>query len=446
MQSKSVWELATLAHNIDIHEISGPAVEALDKYLIDSFSVGAAGMRTPEMNSFLAAWPHTSGHCSLFGTRETASLEEAIMLNGTALCVLELDEGNKFARGHPGAHVLPAALAEGQRIDASGGDLLSAVLAGYEVATKVAREFAPAAGLHPHGHWGAIGAAVAIGKLNSFSLEHLAQAIDAAAGLPLATPFSAATKGSFVRNSWIPSAGINGVTAARIVQAGLGSVDGTGESTYGDLLGSINEQDSAGTTSWEITGSYFKRHPSCNYTHPPADAVLELVDSHSLVPNEVASIQVGTHSLAASLIESQPQTRLAAMFSIPHVVAVALAKGECRPTDFSPENLNDPEIARLRNLVTVELNANIDRKRPAERGAIVAVTTALGEVYTASVPNSIGDADYHPFSYEQIVDKATHLIGAVDTHHIVDEVNSLKTLSSLRSFATSTEHSHIQET
>src|SRR5699024_5271905 len=219
------------AHSVGMHMTPAPVADALEKYLIDSFSVGAAGMSAAEMRSLRTAWPRTPGPCGLFGTRLSASLEDAIMLNGTALCVLELDEGNKFARGHPGAHVLPAALAEAQRLNSSGATFLASVLAGYEVATKVARTFKPAPGVHPHGHWGAIGAAVAVGKLNDFSAKQLAQAIDAAAGLPLASPFSAATKGSFVRNAWIAGAGLHGVTAARIVQAELGSVDETGTAT-----------------------------------------------------------------------------------------------------------------------------------------------------------------------------------------------------------------------
>lgn len=434
MRSLAVWELAKFTHRIDIDAIPGRVAESLEMYLTDSFSVGVAGMRTPEMRDLATVWTPSDGPCTLFGTDTSVGLEQAIMLNGSALCVLELDEGNKFARGHPGAHVLPAALAEGQRIGSTGADLMTAVLSGYEIATRIARAFTPRPGLHPHGHWGAIGAAVAVGRLNDFTAEQLAQVIDAAAGLPLATPFASALAGSFVRNAWIPSASLNGVTAARIVQAGLGSVDATGISTYGELLGSIDERELIRDLGdrWEITGGYFKRHSSCNYTHPPADAALELMFSGEFTSEEIADIRVYTHTLALSLDGRHPQTRLAAMFSIPHVVAVALATGSCQPVDFSPGRLDFPEIVRLRNLVSVELDTIIDGRRPAERGARVEITTASNVKHSAFLPNSVGDADYQPFTREQIIDKSRALIGPTTTHKIVTDVAGLRSRHCLR--------------
>ena len=428
MRSQAVWELASFAQGIDIDAIPSQVAESLEMYLTDSFSVGVAGMRTPEMRDLVSVWPPSDGPCALFGTDTTVSLEQAIMLNGSALCVLELDEGNKFARGHPGAHVLPAALAEMQRIGSNGADFMTAVLAGYEVAARIARAFSPRPGLHPHGHWGAIGAAVAVGRLNGFTRDQLAQVIDAAAGLPLATPFASALAGSFVRNAWIPSAGLNGVTAARIVQAGLGSVDDTGTSTYGELLGTIDEREVIRGLGdrWEITGGYFKRHSSCNYTHPPADAALELKFSGEFNIEEIADIRVHTHALAIPLDERHPRTRLAAMFSIPHVVAVALVTGSCRPIDFSPDRLDAPEIVRLRNLVSVELYSIIDGRRPAERGARVDVSTASDIEHSAFLPNSVGDADYQPFTLEQIIDKSRALIGPMTAQKIVTEVAGLR--------------------
>lgn len=434
MRSSTVRELANFAQGLDIDAVPARIADSLEMNLTDSFSVGVAGMRTPEMRDLTSVWPSSRGPCALFGTDTTVGLEQAIMLNGSALCVLELDEGNKFARGHPGAHVLPAALAEAQRKRSTGSDFMTAVLAGYEVAARIARSFTPRPGLHPHGHWGAVGAAVAIGKLNNFARNQLAQVIDVAAGLPLATPFASALAGSFVRNAWIPSAGLNGVTAARIVQAGLGSVDGTGVSTYGDLLGTVDEREVIRDLGdrWEITGGYFKRHSSCNYTHPPADAALELMSSGGFTTQEIANIRVHTHALALPLDERNPRTRLAAMFSIPHVVSVALATGACRPIDFSPVRLDLPEIVRLRNLVSIELDTAIDDRRPAERGARVEVTTTSGIEHSAFLPNSVGDADFHPFTLDQIVDKSRSLIGPKASQKIVAEVAELRSRHSLR--------------
>ena len=58
---------------------------------------------------------------------------DAALLNGTAGTWLELDEGNLFAKGHPGIQVVPAAVALAQEFGAS-RTLLIAVALGYELA------------------------------------------------------------------------------------------------------------------------------------------------------------------------------------------------------------------------------------------------------------------------------------------------------------------------
>src|SRR5690606_36192325 len=156
----------------------------------------------------------------------------------------------------------------------SGPRLLTAILAGYEVAARFARACVPRPGLHPHGNWGATGAAAAVGVLYDLDASRLAAAIDAAGGLVLATGFESALAGSFVRNTWVGCAGVAGLTAANLARAGLGTVDGTAASTLGGLLGSMEPAelvDALGDRI-DITGGYFKRHASCSYTHPPADA------------------------------------------------------------------------------------------------------------------------------------------------------------------------------
>lgn len=439
MHEEVLRELSTFAARVDIDAVPGVVTAALRQTLLDSFGVAIAGANTPEVRRLAEQWVLGSGRSSRWGAPGAIGLEAAIMLNGIALCSLELDEGNKYARGHPGAHVLPAALAEAERLDSGGPAFLSAVLAGYEVAARIARGFSPREGLHPHGNWGAIGAAVAVGRLNGFAAEQLAEAMDAAAGLVLASPFASAVEGSFVRNTWVGAAGVNGVTAVRIVQAGLGSVDATGTESLGRLLGSV---DPAAIVSglgerWEIAGGYFKRHSSCNYTHPPADAAIAIRGRHAPAVADIAGIEVATHALAAPLNAARPRSRLAAMFSIPHVVAVAIIAGECLPESFSPDRLGDAVVDELRQRVRVVLDAEIDARRPAERGARVTVELTTGERLVEQVPNPIGDADYHPFTPAETLAKLAGLIGdrrAKSVRAGVDAIWNSKTLRDATGF------------
>ena len=438
MNEAVLGTLSAFADSVGRENLGRELTEATDKTLIDSFAVALAGSRTPEVRRLVETWPMPAGDSTVWGTDLTTDSATATLINGISLCSLELDEGNKFARGHPGAHVLPAAVAEAERLGRSAEDLRAAFLAGYEVSARIARGFQPRPGLHPHGTWGAIGAAVAVAKLNGADAETIAGAMDAAAGLSLAPPFSSATKGTFVRNAWVGQAGAHGIAAARLALAGLAPQHETGMAVFDDLLGTLDPDGIiAGLGErWEISGGYFKQHSACNYTHPPADAALEIRARSDVRPEAVASIRVETHALAVPLGEKDPTSRLAAMFSIPHVIAVALTDGACAPASFAPDALGRPDVARLRGLVDVALDDEIDARRPAERGARVTVTMIDGSAIAAEVRNAIGDADFHPFDRARIEEKAAALIGSERATAIADLVDAFGRTPDIRSITT----------
>ena len=251
---------------------------------------------------------------------------------------LELDEGNKYARGHPASHIFPAALAVAQERNASGAELAAALVVGYEVASRFGRATRLKPGVHPHGNWGVAGAAAAVSRLMGLDPASTAAALDTAGGLALATPFESALVGNAVRNAWVGAANVSGLVAARMAAAGIASVDGTPASTLGGILGVLDPEelrDRSRQPRFDLENGYFKRHASCSYTHPPADAVLNiLAENPDLRPEQVSSVRVETHGIAAPLKRTECRTRLAAMFSIPYVVAAAMVEGNCRPAAF----------------------------------------------------------------------------------------------------------------
>ncbi|HSI93830.1 MAG TPA: MmgE/PrpD family protein, partial [Jiangellaceae bacterium] len=233
-------ELGAFAAELKLGSVAEPVRQATDLMVLDSIGVIVAGMRTDELRALLHQLDPPSGPARLIGAGRNAPVEAATLLNGTAACVLELDEGNKHARGHPAAHVLPIALSVGASMDASGEAVLTAFLAGHEVAARFGRATQLAPGVHPHGNYGATGAAAAAARLLGLDADGIAAAIDAAAGLALAPPFKSALAGSFVRNTWLGVAGTHGLLAAQLAAAGLATVDGTAAASLGGILGSLD--------------------------------------------------------------------------------------------------------------------------------------------------------------------------------------------------------------
>jgi 2-methylcitrate dehydratase PrpD len=266
-----------------------------------------------------------------------------------------------------------------------------------------------------------------VARLRRADGDATAAAIDAAAGLALAAPWESALRGSFVRNTWLGAANVAGTVAACLGVAGLADVDGTPDLTLGGLLGELMPEELTVElgTRFDVSWGYFKRHSSCSYTHPPVDAVLAILEDAPLDPATVASVLVETNRLAAPLNGVELPTRLAAMFSIPYVVAVALTEGAVLPEAFDEAHRQDPELRRLMAAVRVRRTDEMDRRLPAERAARVTVTTTDGTTHVRDVPNPVGDADHLPFGWAEVIAKLTRLLGADVVGELVGAVESL---------------------
>src|SRR5437868_1150996 len=110
--------LAQFAAGARLDDVSAAARDRARWIVADCIPVIAAGMQQPEMQA-LAAKHLTQaapGRAWVIGVRKRAALLDAALLNGTAGTWLELDEGNLFAKGHPGIQVVPAAVAAAQEL------------------------------------------------------------------------------------------------------------------------------------------------------------------------------------------------------------------------------------------------------------------------------------------------------------------------------------------
>lgn len=418
---RAVDELGRFAAAFTLEDLSEGDRAALDRVVIDTLGVTVGGARTPEHRALVAATvSNGAGPARPRGTDVRVPVESAAFLDGTASCMLELDEGNKFARGHPAAHAVPAALALAATVPATSAELLEAILVGHEVAARFGRAVRLSPGFHPHGNWGVTGAAATAARLAGCDASGIAGAIDAAAGLALAVPFDAALEGTFVRNTWMGVAAVSGIQAARLARAGLATNDGTGAATFGHLIGTI---DASALTEdlgrrLDIGLGYLKIHASCSYTHPPVDAAIALRRDPRFDVTSIVDVEVRTHRLAVPLARVRPPTRLAAMFSIPHLVAIALRTGMVGIDASGDSAREDAAVAALAARVRMVNEPQHDARAPDERPALVRVTLDDGTVLEREVPNPIGDAAHHPLDRDAVLKKLAGLIGEDDAHAI----------------------------
>ncbi|WP_460436876.1 MmgE/PrpD family protein, partial [Angustibacter speluncae] len=247
------------------------------------------------------------------------------------------------------------------------------------------------------------GAAAGCARLRGLTPEQVAAAVDAGAGLPVAGHFSSALDGNPVRDAWMGASNTSGLAAARMASAGQARSTGTAAGSLGALLGELEPDaltDGLGER-WDLGLGYFKRHASCSFTHPVADAVLDL-RGPAADAAEVEQLVVETHRLATGLDRTTWDSRLGAMFSIPFVAAAAWVHGEVGPRVSGDDLRDDPRVAALAARVEVRPAPDLDARLPAERAARVFVRTAAGTL-VREVPNPVGDADHHPLDEDDVI-------------------------------------------
>ena len=422
--------LGGLAAGLRYADLSQAVRDRLALMLTDLFGVAVAGARTPEVRALLETWGCPPGDAALPGTSVRTVAETAAYLSAVAACMLELDEGNKHAAGHPAAHVVFAAVAAARMsaTEVSGERFLTAVAAGYEVAARFGQATRRDPRWHTHGHWGATGAACAATLLLGGDAAQVAAAIDSSTSLIHATPWETVLAGDFTRNLWIGGANQAGLNAARLAMAGLVGNRGSASYSLGDLVGTLDpDLLVAGLgTRWLTTEGYLKRHSSCSYTHAAVDLVQTLAAAGCWKrPEEVAAVQVRIHSLAAPLLRRGPHNRLAAMFSLPFVVSTAVVNGRVEPDTMAPDTDAFRAAQAFSERVEVTVDERLDGYLPDLRCTEVRVELRDGSWVELSQPNPIGDAGHFPLGRAEVEAKLRRLIGQRDAGLVARTVQEL---------------------
>ncbi len=400
----------------------------VETVLIDLWGVGLAGARTPEVGALTTSRRREPGRWPTIGGSATGSADAVALLDAVASCCLELDEGNKYAAGHPAAHVVPAAVAAARLAGepVTGAAFLTAVVAGYEVATLFGHALDRDPGWHTHGHWGATGAAMAAAVVWGLSAERTAAAVDAATSLVSIAPWEVVLQGQFGRNLWMGNAVRAGLDAARLAEAGLVDNVGIASSTLGGVVGTLRaDRLAVEPGALSIDRGYAKRHASCSYTHAAVDVIQDLRRDAGLSADDVTDVRVRIHGLAEPLFGRTPATRLQAMFSLPVVVAAALVADEIGVDTLDPEGATFARAASVVDWVHVEVADHLTALLPDRRAVEVELTVRSGDVVAAGAPNPVGDSDHFPLDRDAVVAKITGLVGDADARRVVDVVDGL---------------------
>jgi 2-methylcitrate dehydratase PrpD len=403
------FKLARYASEAPI-DVSSPALrDAALKCVLDLLGAAIAGADSGVAagSRRLAKSQFGSGHSSIWFTGELAGRTGAILANATAASVLDLDDGHRAARGHPGAAVIPAALAAAEDLGAGAIDLLESIVVGYEVAVRVAAASAPARKGYGYGsgRWTGYGVVAALGRLLKLPAAQVSQAFAISGVLsPNLTANGSAGYSDLMGNDVkeaIPWSAVTASAAIELAQAGL-----TGPE---DLLDHAPHYSrdvilrDLGSSS-AIKGVYFKPYSSCRYVHPALAAFETLVRENKIAPEEVQAVQVHTFQWALDIDNrTEPRNLTEVQYSIPYCIALsALVGGNCM-LPITDNVLGRPDVSDFARKVQLVLDPQLEQRCPGETLARV-VIEARGQKFESPITAPRGEAT-NPMSWDDICEK-----------------------------------------
>ncbi|TIC81921.1 MmgE/PrpD family protein [Nocardioides sp. GY 10127] len=320
----------------------------------------------------------------LLGTGERCSVLGAAFANAVLANVLDQDDGHPLVKGHPGAVVVPAALAVGQLVDATPDRLAAAILVGYEVGIAAAvRQHERWPLYHGSGSWGAVAAASAAASLLGLDRRTVSHAWGLAEYHgPVALVMRSVAQPAMTKDGigWGAHAG---VAAALLAAEGF-------TATPSQL-----EQDpvpaSARTEPWQVLRTYLKPWPCCRWAQPGIAAALEVAtQAGPLRADDVESLEITTFAAAAELQATPPADTEQAQYNVVWPVLWALLTGDY-PVAAALGGFDDPALRSLAGRTTVRTDEVLTAQFPARRRTRVEVRLRDGRTLAAGPVTSPGD-------------------------------------------------------
>jgi 2-methylcitrate dehydratase PrpD len=378
--------LGTFVSELRLAAIPADALGVVHTGFADCVGTMIAGSVEEPPKILQKALSPPAGDASLYLVGPRVPAPEAAWINGTAAHALDYDD--VALRGHPSTVLVPAILAEGESLNATGAQLATAYVAGYEVWADLQRRDPGQhheKGWHPTGIFGAIAAAAACASLRGLDPVKATQAIALGASQSAGL---VANFGTMTKPFHAGRAAHAGVISARLADAGFTSSPDALEHPLGLLAATSpkGEVDRISPTQagrvWNILslGLSVKKYPLCYCTHRAIDGTLDLLRERKVRADEVKSITVSTSRRNATILRNaRPQTGLEAKFSMQFAMASSIVAGRVGLAELTDDFVQRKEVQGLLGKVKVEPDDRIDPKRPgASPYDLVVIETADG--------------------------------------------------------------------
>lgn len=338
-------------------------IDQVGLYALDTLAVMLGGSTALSSQAILRALvvDGCAKQGTVAGAGKVASFHDAALVNGTYSHALELDDDHRVAVLHPGAVVVPAALAACEAAGTNGRRFLASVLAGYEVMCRLGLALRGKPfdhGMHPTALFGVFGAAAAAGVGMGLSAEALTRCLGIAGTQAFGlTEWRA--DGSWIKRLHPGRAAQSGVLAANLARAGFTGpatiLEGTGgffrvfsfggQVDVGEILDGLGSHHHALDTA-------IKPYPCCRFMHGALDLAIQ-AHNEGVAVADISRVTVRIYETSVLTYHKVPLNDVDAQFNVPYGVACALLQGSVGLDDYTPDAVSRPDFLELCQYIDV---------------------------------------------------------------------------------------------
>lgn len=356
--------LASYIVKLKYEDLPQEVIEQVKQLTLHVLGVSLAACETKQGKDAVALAKDMGGEkteATIVGDGSKVPCAAAAFANGTLADVLDWEDCSWT--GHPSAGAIPAALAMGERIKASGKDYITSVVAGYEVYQRIAMAVQPSIEFRLKAGWGLtswqiFAAAIPAAKLLKLDEDKMAQAIGIAGALAPIVNGKVNISRSDMYHYEHGLRARDGITSALIAHSGINSLYDMLDGENGFWVTVTDKCDWEWMTKglgkdYLIMKTLFKHWPVNMWIQQYMDILDSMIREDNVMADDVAEIIV-----SPSMYGDERTTRMTyrpegyrgmtdAEFSIPYCMAVMLLYHEPGPHWFSDDKLKDPRILEL---------------------------------------------------------------------------------------------------
>lgn len=403
--------LSRLVTDLRYEQISAEALMGAKRLIQDQLGLqlGCATLPWNQATLQMTRAQHSPGRARVVGSSDRFCAADAAFVNATCGHSFEYDDAHAASLSHPGSCVVPAALAVGEEDNVSVGQVLEAIVAGYEVYTRIGTLASPdllVHGFHPHSVLSPFGAAAVVAKLRGFDAETTGHALAIALSHCAGTTEYTSSGGSIKRvHSGIGTR--NGIQAARMAEAGITGPTAFltgGKGFFRTFVRREPQPRDADTFSlsqpFEIAGPLFKPYCCCGFIHAFIDGAREFSDRAEQIEQIELRIRPGGDVVVGNQNRNAwaPEHIEHLQYSLPFQFALAalgIGNGYQIHRAYLDGRVHlgpDSAVARLAAKVRITPDPDLDRTHPDKMVAGISITFSDGDTQHRFVEDSIGSA------------------------------------------------------